>query len=477
MGMDTPELENQEKSQQLAQMIAVYKTDVAVFARQVFGVSLTPKQIEIADAFQNNRLITVRGAVSIGKSAIMAILAWHNLVCYPEVLVTLWGPTESNLRDGVVKAMRELHDKMAEPFKSWYECGAEKFQRKVNPASCYAQMRLASKERPDSARGLHQTRNVVMCDEATEVEDAVLEILMNVLSDKDPKILLISNPSRRSGFFAKTHIDPDIAAHWVQVHASIEDGPNYDPERLAQQIAQYGGVTTSRYRTMVLGEWPISDEEGLIPLPHIEMAVSNEAFPLETAPVVWGLDPAGLGADKSVLCIRQDNKVLEFKDWSGLNPTQLSYAIKDLYDKTPKNLRPAVISVDANGLGFGAYSAIKDLGLPAYECKFAGTPTRNQERYVNVRAQLYGEMAAWFATENVQIPNNPKLIEELAIVQYEEQSGKIKIELKAKIKKRLGRSPDSCDALALTMAVSPSRYASKFAWNKPIAYDNLRSFE
>lgn len=465
------------ESQQLAQLLSVYRKDVSVFAQQVFGITLTSKQVEIADAFQNNRLVTVRGAVSIGKSAIMSILAWHNLICYPEVLVTLWGPNESNLRDGVVKAMHELYDAMAEPFKSQYECGREKFERKINSASCYAQMRLASKERPDAARGLHQKRNVVLCDESTEIEDNVLEILMNVLSDPDPKILLISNPSRRSGFFFKTHTDEDIAKHWVQVHATIYDAPNYDPERTEQQIAQYGGPTSHRYRPMVLGEWPLSDEEGLINREHIDFAIANECFPPDNAPIVWGLDPAGQGADSSVLCMRQDNKVLDFKQWRGLNPTQLSHTVRDLYEKTPKNKRPAVISVDANGLGYGAYSGLKDLGLPAYECKFAGTPTRNPDRYVNVRAQLYAEMAEWFAGENVQIPNIPKLVEELAIVRYEDGSGKIKLEKKELIKKRLGRSPDYADALGLTFAVSPSRYSSKFAWSKPISYDFLRSYE
>jgi hypothetical protein len=242
--------ENIIQADQLAQIVSLYRSDVAVFAQQVFSSTLSPKQVEIADAFQNNRLTTVRGAISIGKSHVMAILAWHNLVCYPEVLVTLWGPNEGNLRDGVVRAMRELHDKMAEPFKSMFECGAEKFYRVVNPASCYAQMRLASKERPDAARGLHQTRCVVMCDESTEIDDTVLEILMNILSDKDPKILLISNPSRRSGFYYKTHTDEHISPHWAKVHASIYDAPNYDEERTGSLIAQYGGVTSSRYRSI-----------------------------------------------------------------------------------------------------------------------------------------------------------------------------------------------------------------------------------
>lgn len=469
---------NSEETAHFISLVNLYRADVSVFAKQVFGVTLTAKQMEIAEAFQANRLVTVRGAISIGKSAVMAILGWHNLVCYPEVLVTLWGPSEGNLRDGVVRAMRELHDKMAEPFKSQYECGAEKFYRKTNPASCYAQMRLASKDRPDAARGLHQTRNVVMCDESTEIEDSVLEVLMNVLSDKDPKILLISNPSRRSGFYYKTHCDEDIAKYWVQVHATIHDAPNYNPDTLDQIIAQYGGPLASRTRTMVFGEWPLEEVDGLIPLNLIDLAVRNDdAVPADNVPIIWGVDPAGAGKDTSVLCIRHDNKVLDFKEWQGLDPTQLSYKIRDLFHSTPKPLRPVVIAIDSTGLGNGVWSNLKDFGLPTYNVIFAGTPTRNPEKYSRMRDQIYWETRDWLATENVSIPNNARLIEELAAFQYDDANGKIKVEDKRLVKKRIGRSPDYFDALAMTFAVSKTRYSSKYNWSKPIQYDYLATLE
>ena len=468
---------NQFNPEDYAKLIELYKTDVGIFAQQVFGFTLSPKQKEIADAVQNNRLVTVRGAISIGKTAVMAVLAWHNLVCYPEVLVTLWGPNEGNLRDGVVRAMREFHDKMAEPFKSLYECGAERFFRKLNGASCYAQMRLASKERPDAARGLHQTRNVVLADECTEIEDTVLEILMNILSDPDPRILLISNPSKRTGFYAKTHLDPEISEHWVKIHASIWDAPNYDEERTKVLVSQYGGVTSTRYRSMVLGEFGVSDVEGLISLELIETAVKNEEVePAENVAPIWGVDPAFKG-DASVLCIRRDNTVLAFHEWHGLDATQLSYAIRDLYQQTPKALRPSIIAVDSTGLGHGVASNLKDFGLPLNACVFASTPNRLSDRYHRTRDLIWGEMASWMATENVSIPNNPKLIEELASATYDDSTGKIKLLGKKEMKKILGRSPDFADALAITFSPNQSRSTSKFSWSKPIEYAAIRSFE
>lgn len=469
---------NTPSPEDYAKLIELYRADVSIFAQQVFGFTLSAKQREIADAVQNNRLVTVRGAISIGKTAVMAIIAWQNLVCYPEVLVTLWGPNEGNLRDGVVRAMREFHDKMAEPFKSQFECGAERFYRKLNSASCYAQMRLASKERPDAARGLHQIRNVVLADECTEIDDSVLEILMNILSDKDPKILLISNPSRRSGFYWKTHCDEEVSQHWVKIHATIKDAPNYDEERTAALIAQYGGPTSNKHRSMILGEWPLSDETGLIPREHIDLAVDNEnAIAPVNSPYVWGVDVAGKGADSSVLVIRQDNVVHEIIEWSGFDTVQSAHKVADLYKRTPKNKRPAIISVDSNGLGYGFASDLKHMGLPVFECNTSKSPTRNPDRYFRLRDQVWVELAEWFATENVRIPNNAKLIEELCEPNYDDSRGKIKVEGKPELKKRLGRSPDVADALSLTFGPSKLRYSGVHSWSKPIQYDHLQSLQ
>ncbi|AYD01732.1 hypothetical protein [Neorhizobium sp. NCHU2750] len=463
----------------IAELLALYHANIPVFAKQVFNIDLSPKQVEICEAFQHNRQISVKGSAGFGKTLCCAVLVWWSLCTHDQLQTAIFGPSEATLKSTIWKELQTLHTRMAEPFRGFYEVSATRISRKVNPSTCFAEYRLASAENISAARGIHSPNVYIFADEASGIPDVVFtDALLNILiADPNPKLCLISNPSHASGFFWRTWCDPEISDQWTHVHGKMTDAPGFDPANLKAIAANYGGPTTRNYRVYVEGEFPLSDESGLIPREHVEYAVQNECFPPENAPIIWGLDPAGQGADSSVLCIRQDNKVLEFKQWNDLNPTQLAYAIKDLYERTPKNQRPVVISIDANGLGYGVYSAVKDLGLPAYECKFAGTPTRHPERYSRVRDQLYAEMADWFAGENVQIPNNAKLIEELCSVQFEDASGKIKIEKKDQIKKRIGRSPDFSDALGLTFAVSRTRYASKYNWNTKIVYDHLQTLE
>ncbi|MCK3776208.1 terminase family protein [Ensifer sesbaniae] len=468
--------ENNELEEYKA-LIAVYREDIEFFTKQVFGYDLSPKQKEFCEAFRTSRRISFKGGTGFGKTFVMAACFWWALICHDEVQVSILGPSEPNLKSGAWKEILKFFDKMHPTFKEAFDISATRISQKGMSASCFGEYRLVSKDNVSSIRGIHMRNNFVFVDESTGVDDEVfVEGLGGVFADPNPKLCIISNPSRASGYFWRSWCDPDLSSIWTHVHGTFWDSPNYDPKTFEETAKSYGGPTSRDYRVMIEGEFPLSDEDGLIPKDLIDAAIRNkEAVAPENSPIIWGLDPAGQGKDSSALCIRQDNVVKPFLSWQGLNPTQLSYLVRDLYQKTPKNERPAVISVDANGLGYGVYSNLKDFGLPVHQCMFAASPTRNPERYTRIRDQLYWELREWLATENVHIPNDSKLIEELATPRYEDVP-KIKIEKKDQIKKRIGRSPDFSDALALTFAPSTVRYSGKHNWSQPLKYDWLETY-
>ena len=74
------------------------------------------------------------------------------------------------------------------------------------------------------------------------------------------------------------------------------------------------------------------------------------------------------------------------------------------------------------------------------------------EKYANLRAELWFELADWFKGE-VSIPDNEELVRDLVATRYNYRSnGTLAIESKAETKKRLGHSPDYADALMISMA-------------------------
>ncbi|HAO91057.1 MAG TPA: hypothetical protein DCQ86_01535 [Succinivibrio sp.] len=61
-------------------------------------------------------------------------------------------------------------------------------------------------------------------------------------------------------------------------------------------------------------------------------------------------------------------------------------------------------------------------------------------------------MAEWLKRGGI-IPNNPQLLQELAMPTYEvDDKGRKCLESKKQIRDRLGKSPDMADAVALTFA-------------------------
>jgi hypothetical protein len=73
--------------------------------------------------------------------------------------------------------------------------------------------------------------------------------------------------------------------------------------------------------------------------------------------------------------------------------------------------------------------------------------------FVNVRAEAYWRMREALDpnTSKLSLPDDPELLGDLVAPRWSMQSNGIKIESKDDIKKRLGRSPDCGDAVALAL--------------------------
>lgn len=467
---------NKEEEAQFKELLVAFQDNIELFAITLWGEenALRPKQIEFCNAFRKNKRITFKGGVGFGKTRSLAILVWWALFTHDDVQVTIFGPNQDQLKGGVWNELESLHGKLHPFWKDLWDVTKSRIQRKKDGPDCFCEFRLANKDNISAARGIHKKNNFVFVDEATGVPDEVLTVLSGVLSDENGKYCLISNPSSASGYFWDTW-NGHLAPLWTKVHGKMTDSPHVTEEDLLAKEIEYGGKYSREYRIYVHGEFPLSDVDGLIPRNLVEQAIENQdAVPSDRLPIIWGLDPAE-GGDRSVLVIRHDNKVLAVHSWRGLETKQLAFKVRDLYQATPKAQRPIAVCVDAIGIGNGVWSDLQYMGLPAKKVIVSSSPTRRADFYSRLRDQLWWECKEWFATENVCIPNNEDLIKELLLPNYESDSGKIKVEKKSDMKKRFkGVSPDHADALCLTFAISPTRYASKYEWTPPV---DLRQYE
>jgi hypothetical protein len=108
------------------------------------------------------------------------------------------------------------------------------------------------------------------------------------------------------------------------------------------------------------------------------------------------------------------------------------------------------------GNGGGVIDRLRQLGHEVMGVHFGGKAGR--PRYVNKRTEMWFEMRDWITSGGV-IPNDMGLKQDLATPTYKFTSAQdvYSLESKDEIKKRIGRSPDVGDALALTFAFPVQR--------------------
>lgn len=196
----------------------------------------------------------------------------------------------------------------------------------------------------------------------------------------------------------------------------------------------------------------VSTGDSLIPASLI-LAARKKTIPVQDyAPIIYGVDPAKK-KDRKVIVVRQGAKVLEMR----IIREELddpSVRIGNEIIKLMKHYPPDRIFIDfAYGEGVISYLKQSGFGQAVLGIYFNESPLN--VKYMNKRAEMYGEMVEWFKTDLVDIPDSDEMAMDLAVIPdfIGSSLGKLSLVSKEKIKKDTGGvSPDIADALALTFA-------------------------
>jgi hypothetical protein len=290
------------------------------------------------------------------------------------------------------------------------------------------------------------------------------------MSGHNAVTLLLGNPVRSSGFFYDTHTR--LAGEWTTFQVACTDSPRVSDEYVKEMAMRYG-EESNVYRIRVIGEFPKGDDDTVIPMDLLESALHRDVAASKSAPMVWGLDVARFGSDRSALCKRQGNVVTEsIRTWKNLDLMQLTGAVVAEFNALAPSEQPREILVDSIGLGAGVVDRLRELGLPARGINVSESPAMGGT-YRNLKAELWYKAKAWLEARDCKLANDPVLISELATVRYTfTSSGKIAIEGKDEIKKRGLPSPDKADAFVLTFASDAVAgmfgSAASSKWSQPL---------
>lgn len=173
-------------------------------------------------------------------------------------------------------------------------------------------------------------------------------------------------------------------------------------------------------------------------------------------------DVARYGNDLTVWYAFKDGRVMGYDKRSKESLMETAGRLK----LARKEYQGSINIVEEDGIGGGVIDRLAEFDEPIRGVNMASRPDDMPEEFANQRAWVWWEAADMFRKHLVSIPNDPILKGDLGAVRYFIKNGKIQVEDKDEIQKRLGRSPDS--GTACVLGLFGLRYASSREEDKKV---------
>jgi len=428
----------------------------------------------------DNHDTVVKGCNKSGKTFGAAAIVHHWLCTEPVSIAVTTAPSENLVVNLLWRDIRYIHDQCKLRGTPLYATPILQSEIHISP-KWYAIGLTARKENEAYFQGFHSKRTLYIIDEASGVETVFFDARQRIAQGNDDRFLAIGNPFSLGEFYRcfsnSAFHSLTIAAHDLpNVNGRGEPIPGLlDLDTVERWRVEYG-EDSMFWTTRVLSNFWDEGSDGLIPLSWFEKAVARGLVMKaagEAGRKSLSVDVADGGESETIIGRRIGRLVLPFESYGVPDTTAIAHHVeRDL------NNGYEIAVVDSNGVGSGTASTLRHDKYPVYSYKgsFATGETDNtgELKFNNTRS------AAYWATRESLNPNNPdaiglpndlKLREDLVGLRYHEVAGgKIAVEEKDKVVKRLGRSPDRGDALAMLIYGSQRRGA----FVRPIAGPNKK---
>lgn len=318
-----------------------------------------------------------------------------------------------------------------------------------------AKCRIFGADNPDSLRGGYF--DGVVLDEVAQMKAEVWgEIIQPALADRKGWAVFIGTPKGLNLFseiyYQATGRQADPASNWASRVIPVTESNSLAPEEVERLKNE---MSENAFRQEMLCDFTASSDDVLISLDEARQALARQSDPALSRlwPLVLGVDIARYGDDATVFFPRRGNIAMAPIILRKKSNTDVAHRLIALINE----LDPGFVNID-QGQGTGVIDILRDAtqgqACVISEVPFGGRPL-NEHAYFNRRAEMWRLMADWLKNGG-ELPKGPlaeTLIADLTAPQYSfDAQGRIRLEAKDEIKKRLGRSTDLGDALALTFA-------------------------
>jgi hypothetical protein len=439
-------------------------------------------QEEIAEALYSpeySNRIAEYGPHGIGKTAIGALTLHHFSLCSEEMAELEGGDWKAITTAGSWTQLQrylwpEVH-KWAGKLR-WDRIGREPYNRAelldLSIKLAHGQAFAVASDNPTLIEGAHAKRLLMLFDEAKAIQEAMFDATEGAFANTGANgyeafALALSTPGDPIGRFHDICKRKPGYEDWHVIHITLNDALKadiYTNEWVERRRKQWG-TDSQLFQNRVMGEFYAGGEDAIIPIAWVEAACDRwdewtdngknslkelvKQYPVDRI----GVDVAWQGDDKSVVAPRcAGGRYFALRYFKGMNPMEISGLVKGLANATSG--KPIV---DVIGMGAGVLTRLQ-------EEKIAAEPFNAAQRASDLLKDETGELgftnkrsAAWWQfrekldpnkNPTICLPRDPILIGDLTAPKWRVLSGgKIQVEGKPEIKKRLKRSTDAADAV------------------------------
>jgi hypothetical protein len=424
--------------------------------------SVNPLKV-ICDELSNGKWVGVESGTGTGKTRLAAGIGLWFLDAFENSLIITLAPKADQLKLNLWKEIQSL----------W-----PRFQAR-RPNATLDTMRIrvrpmrdewimlgfpvgvgADEESATKAQGFHAAHMLFIMEEMPGIDNAVLTAVVNTCVDPHNLILGLGNPDNQ---FDTLHqfCERDNVTHVV---ISALDHPNVVTkeqmipgavsfQKVEERKVEYG-EESNLYLSRVRGQSPQQATDSLIRRDWLQKCVNKSVeerqLLQEKGEAALGLDVANSPkGDKS--CVARGKGAVLLELIPKPCPDAAAWARRDVHPWIQSGgIRARRVGCDPIGVGGSAVNELTRLGIHIVGLNGGAKPLElrrtKSEKFLNLRAQMYWIMRLDVQEGKIALPDDDELLQDLTVVRWGVRGGKIYIEDKEEIRKKLKRSPDKGDS-------------------------------
>lgn len=447
-----------------------YAFDLVRFFVEVTGSVPTHQQIELLTSVAPaGSRTTVRSGHGTGKSRSLAVIALWHLLCFPKSNTMITAPKIEQVRNIAWKEMcnvlEHIQTKGGQKWIADYvKFEAERVYIKGYKQTWFIFAKTAPRGNPENLAGMHGDWYMVIADEASGIPDANYAVMTGALTDARNRMMLLSQPTRPSGFFYDTH--NKLAAHnggiWNSLRMDSIESPLVSTAFIEEKKQEY---TEEEFTIKVMGEFPESRDDYLLGRKAAENCIGRKVIQdHEPYGIMLSCDVgAGEYRDKSVAVIMRvsgwgdfgsDARRVQVLDVPIFSNTRNLQDFSGGVFQIASQLENVSVLVDAGGMGVAVCQSLEGAGVPQVQRVKWGSPCfrqRNKERFANLRAQAIVSASRAAKEGRLGIADGPwtrELLDQMSRMPFHfDERARYCIERKDEMRKMGLPSPDIWDAI------------------------------